>query len=321
MSDRQDEPSGSTGADRFRTSNAASAGAGDDTPWTVLRLLEWTTGFFKTRGSDSPRLDAEILLAHARQCRRIELYTAFADVPDEEQRVAFRELVRRRGEGMPVAQLVGYKEFYSLSFRVDEHVLIPRPETEHLVIEALDRAKQLTPHDRPLRIADIGTGSGAIAITLAKNLPSVEITAVDQSAEALKIAQWNVEKHKVETTVKLLQGDLFAEIDPGVSFDMVCSNPPYVSESEYEQLSPTVRDFEPRMALVSGPTGTELIARLLRESPQRIVPGGRLIIELSPMIADACAKMFDEAPEWDDVKFIKDLEGHRRILSVARASA
>ena len=106
--------------------------------WTVLRLLEWTTDFFKKRGGESARLDAEVLLAHARDCSRIELYTAFAEVPDEEQRVAFRELVRRRGEGMPVAQLVGYREFYSLKFRIDHNVLIPRPETEHLVIEALD---------------------------------------------------------------------------------------------------------------------------------------------------------------------------------------
>ena len=115
MSAPQDEQAGSMGADRRRTSHAAASDAGDDPPWTVLRLLEWTTQFFKTRGSQSPRLDAEILLAHARQCSRIELYTAFAAVPEEEQRVAFRELVRRRGEGMPVAQLVGYKEFYSLS--------------------------------------------------------------------------------------------------------------------------------------------------------------------------------------------------------------
>ncbi len=161
---------------------------GSEAPWTVLRLLQWTTEFFKQRNSESPRLDAEVLLAHARDCSRIELYTAFGDVPEEQQRVAFREMVRRRGEGMPVAQLVGYREFYSLRVRVDEHVLIPRPETEHLVIEALDCAKAMNVTDRPLQIADIGTGSGAIAVTLAKNLSSAEITAVDQSAAALRIA-------------------------------------------------------------------------------------------------------------------------------------
>lgn len=145
--------------------------------WTVLRLLEWTTDFFQQKGSESARLDAEVLLAHARECSRVELYTAFAEVPSEEQRIAFRELVRRRGEGMPVAQLVGYREFYSLRLRVNESVLIPRPETEHLVIEALDCAKEMEIGDRPMQIADVGTGSGAIAIALAKNLPESKVTS------------------------------------------------------------------------------------------------------------------------------------------------
>lgn len=287
--------------------------------WTVLRLLEWTTDFFKKRGGESARLDAEVLLAHARDCSRIELYTAFAEVPDEEQRVAFRELVRRRGEGMPVAQLVGYREFYSLKFRVDHNVLIPRPETEHLVIEALDCAKQMKPGDRPLQIADIGTGSGVIAVSIAEHLPNAQFTAVDQSADALKIALWNAEKHEVAPRINFLQSDLLAEIETPEKFDIICSNPPYVSDEEYENLAPSVRDYEPREALVAGPDGTEIIKRLLGESYNRIVPGGRLIIELSPMIADACAELVEQISELEDLRFIKDLAGHKRILSVARA--
>jgi release factor glutamine methyltransferase len=290
-------------------------------PWTVLRLLEWTTDFFKKKDSSSPRLDAEILLAHARGCSRIELYTAFAEVPDDEQRVAFREMVRRRGEGMPVAQLVGYREFYSLSFRVDDQVLIPRPETEHLVIEALDRAKAMTDRDQPLQIIDLGTGSGAIAVALAKNLDQAKITAVDISPAALKIAEWNVEKHDVVSKVDLLQSDFFSQLDSSRQFDIVCSNPPYVSESEYAQLSRTVRDYEPKLALVSGTKGSECIERLLHEAPARLKPGGRLIIELSPMIADACAQLAAEIDELTDLQFIKDLEGHRRILSLARVAS
>ncbi|MEM6472944.1 MAG: HemK/PrmC family methyltransferase, partial [Planctomycetota bacterium] len=162
-----------------------------DQDWTVLKLLQWTTEFFQKRGSDSPRLDAEVLLAHARDCSRIELYTAFEDVPDESQRGAFRELVRRRGEGAPVAQLVGYKEFYSLRFRVNEHTLIPRPETEHLVIEALDCAKLLHKTGEGLRVADVGTGTGAIAIALAIHLPGCQVVATDISEPALEVARWN----------------------------------------------------------------------------------------------------------------------------------
>jgi release factor glutamine methyltransferase len=308
-------------------SNSPGTPIGKDQPWTVLRLLEWTTDFFKKRGSESPRLDAEVLLAHARECSRVELYTAFGEEPDEHQRIAFRELVRRRGEGMPVAQLVGYREFYSLRLRVNEDVLVPRPETEHLVIEVLDCAKAMISPDRsqpepekdqPLAIADIGTGSGAIAVTIAKHLPDAEVTAVDRSAAALKIAVWNAEQHGVSQRIRLLESDLLSAIDSPSQFDIICSNPPYVSESEFTELSATVRDYEPRQALVAGPEGTEVIERILSETPDRLRPGGRLVIELSPMIADACETMARRSSAFDDLRFVKDLEGHRRVLSLAR---
>lgn len=292
--------------------------AGQQEPWTVLRLLEWTTDFFKKRGSESPRLDAEILLAHARGCSRIELYTAFGEVADEEQRIAFREMVRRRGEGTPVAQLVGYREFYSLRLRVDDQVLIPRPETEHLVVEALDEAKASDVADRPLRIADIGTGSGAIAVAVAKHLDGAEITATDTSEAALQIAKWNAEQHSVDDRITFVPCDLLSDVDPAVKFDLICSNPPYVSEAEYAELSVTVREYEPREALVAGPQGTEVIERLIELAPERLVSGGRLIVELSPMIAEACLAMAQKNPELTDARLIKDLAGHHRVLSVAR---
>ncbi|KAA5544400.1 peptide chain release factor N(5)-glutamine methyltransferase [Roseiconus nitratireducens] len=289
-----------------------------DEPWTVLRLLQWTTEFFQKRGSDSPRLDAEVLLAHARQCSRIELYTAFEEQPDAEQRAAFRELVRRRGEGTPVAQLVGYKEFYSLRFRVDENTLIPRPETEHVVIEAIDCAKAMAVTDRPLQVADVGTGSGAIAIALAVHLPEAEVTAIDLSEAALEIARWNASQHAVQDRIRFVHGDLLADVSQPALFDLICSNPPYVSEQEYEQLDRSVRDHEPRSALVAGEDGTEVIKRLMAESYPRLNPGGRLIIELSPMIAGACEELADQISELGDLRFVKDLAGHRRVLSLRR---
>jgi release factor glutamine methyltransferase len=289
-----------------------------DERWTVLRLLQWTTDFFKRRGSDSPRLDAEILLAHARDCSRIELYTAFEEEPDETQRTAFRELVRRRGEGTPVAQLVGYKEFYSLRFRINEHTLIPRPETEHLVIETLDCVKAMEVSDRPLRIADIGTGSGAVAIAIAVHLPSAEITAVDTSEQALEIARWNAEQHQVADRIRFIESDLLAEVDSPEHFDLICSNPPYVSEAEYAELDRSVRDFEPRGALVAGESGTEVIKRLLTESAGRLVAGGRLILELSPMIADECEQLAEHLGDFTETRFVKDLAGHKRIFSLQK---
>ncbi len=289
-------------------------------PWTVLRLLEWTTDFFRKRGSESPRLDAEVLLAHARRCSRVELYTAFAEVPGEEQLVAFREMVRRRGEGMPVAQLVGYREFYSLRLRVTEDTLIPRPETEHVVVEALDCAAAMNLQGRTLHIADLGTGSGAIAIALAKHLPHARITAVDRSGAALEIARWNAEQLDVDGQIEFLASDLFGSVEQPETFDLVCSNPPYVTEKEYRELSETVRHYEPIEALVSGPSGTEVIERILKETPDRLRSGGRLIIEISPMIAEKCAELASASGAFDEVRFVKDLAGHRRVLSLARGA-
>ncbi|MEL6108429.1 MAG: peptide chain release factor N(5)-glutamine methyltransferase [Planctomycetota bacterium] len=289
-----------------------------DDRWTILRLLQWTTAFFEKRGSDSPRLDAEVLLAHARECSRIELYTAFEEEPEEEQKAVFREMVRRRGEGMPVAQLVGYKEFYSLRFRVNEHTLIPRPETEHVVIEALDSARTIEVEGRPLCIADIGTGSGAIAVSLAVHLPAAQVTAVDVSEPALEIATWNAKQHDVVDRIDFVHSDLLASIKEPQSFDLICSNPPYISEDEFAELDATVREHEPKTALVAGEDGTEVIKRLLAESYSRLNLGGRLIVELSPMIADACEDLAEQIPEFGDLRFVKDIAGHRRVLSLKR---
>lgn len=295
---------------------------GQTETWTILRLLEWTTAFFKKRGFDSPRLDAEVLLAEARGSSRIELYTAYNQEPNEEVREAFRELVRRRGEGTPVAYLVGHKEFYSLPFRVTEATLIPRPETEHLVIETLDHAKAMrasgAAENRPLRIVDCGTGTGAIAVAIAKNLTECEVTAIDISPEALEIATYNVHQHQLEDRVRVIQGDLLAPLPAEPAFDIICSNPPYVSESEYDQLPAEVRAHEPRGALLAGEQGTEIVARLIAEAAPRLAAAGRLIIELSPMIADRSRQLVEEHGGYGEVKFIKDLAGHRRVISVAK---
>lgn len=291
-------------------------------PWTVIRLLQWTTEFFKKRGSESARLDAEVLLAEARGCSRIELYTAFNEEPPPEVREAFRELVRRRGDGTPVAYLVGHKEFYSLDFRVSEATLIPRPETEHVVIEALDHAKRLIALSgvatTKLLLADVGTGSGAIAISVAKNLPHCQMTAIDLSPEALEIAKYNVQNHGLANRVNTILGDCLQPLPAEPHLHIICSNPPYVTEAEYEVLSKEVRKFEPRMALVSGPTGTEIIARLIEQASQRLVAGGQLIFELSPMIADPCIALLRDSKQFNEPKFIRDLAGHRRVLSATK---
>lgn len=324
--------------------NRSDAATNQD-PWTVLRLLSWTTDFFRQRGSDSPRLDAEVLLAHSLGCSRIELYTAFGSEPSGPQRQTFRELVRRRGEGVPVAYLVGHREFYSLRLGVTPAVLIPRPETEHLVTLALDHAKSLaptgsartgtpadnavaqcpppTPTLRPLKIADVGTGSGAIAVALAKHLPAVYpggclITAIDLSPDALDVARGNARDHGVDPQIEFVQGDLLDKLPAGSDFDMILSNPPYVSRGEYADLEPTVRDHEPKMALLAGERGTEIIARLIDQAASRLVSGGLLAIELSPMIAKDCSALVVADGHFHEPKLIRDLGGNQRIVTAIR---
>jgi release factor glutamine methyltransferase len=290
-------------------------------PWTILRLLQWTTEHLKKTGSSSPRLDAEVLLAHARGCGRIELYTAFAEEPGEPVKAKFRELVKRRATGEPVAYLVGTKEFYSLEFIVSKDCLIPRNETEHIVIECLDRAKKAISANptKVLRIVDVCTGSGCIAISVAKHLQQSQITAIDLSPAAIAIANSNVALHQLSDRVRILEGDLLAAIEDA-SMDFVLSNPPYISENEFAKLEKTVREYEPRMALVSGADGTEIIQRLASQASKKLLPGGWFICEFSPMIAEQVVAHLNSTNEWTSVAIVKDLAGLKRLV-VAQSAA
>ena len=286
-------------------------------PWTIGRLLTWTQDYLASHGSDSPRLDAEVLLAEALGCQRIELYTRFDDVADDEPRGRFRELVRRRAEHVPVAYLVGQREFYSLPFRVTSDVLIPRPETELLVVAALDLARQRDTQ-AAVSICDVGTGSGAIAVCLAKHLPAARVTAVDCSLAALAIARENAQRHDVADRIELVESDLMDALPADARFDLVVSNPPYVSESEWTELMPEVRDHEPRGALVAGPRGTEVIQRLLPQAAARLVPGGHLLLEISPMICDSVCELVEADSHFGPAEVIKDLARLPRVVCAGR---
>lgn len=286
-------------------------------PWTVGRLLQWTADYLKGHGSDSPRLDAEVLLAESLGCRRIELYTSFEDVPSDEKRTAFRELVRHRAEGAPVAYLVGRREFYSLSFKVGPGVLIPRPETELLVVTLLDLAKT-GPAGSPRTIADVGTGSGILAVTAAKHLPAARVTATDTSEAALKIAAANAKEHCVADRIEFIESDLLSAVAPQQRFDFVVSNPPYVTTAEYERLAREVKDYEPREALVAGQRGTEVIERLIPQAAERLNPGGHLLIEISPMIRDAALAVLAAEPRLKPGPVIKDLARLPRVVQAQK---
>jgi release factor glutamine methyltransferase len=279
--------------------------------WSVGRLLQWTADYLKSHGSDSPRLDAEVLLAQALGCRRIELYTSFDRAPDEVVRNAFRELVRRRAEGEPVAYLVGKREFYSLSFQVSPDVLIPRPETELLVVALLDLAKCHS--GRPLAVCDVGTGSGILAVCAAKYL-DCRVTAVDVSPAALAVAKANAASHGVAERIAFIGSDLLETVPAAARFDFILSNPPYVSTAEFERLPPMVRDFEPRTALVAGPQGTEVIARLIPQAASRLASGGHLLIETSPMVHESVRALLCAEPRLELGPTIKDLARLPRVV-------
>jgi release factor glutamine methyltransferase len=278
--------------------------------WTVRRIIDWTTAHLKKHGSDTPRLDTEILLAHARGCRRIELYTRFDDVLSERERSAMRDLVRRRAQSEPVAYLVGHREFFGLEFQVTPAVLIPRPDTETLVVEILDLAKPLTAP----RILDIGTGSGCIAIAAAVNQTTAQITATDASDAALTVARENAQKHQVLDRINFRSGDLFGPIEQEELFDIIVSNPPYIADHEKETLQNDVRKYEPYEALFAGPSGFELLFRLIDEAPSHLVEGGTLLLEISPEQSAAVAGRMDSSGKYQDIRVVKDLPGLARVV-------
>ena len=286
---------------------------GDET-WTVGRLLTWTTDWLAARGSESPRLDAEVLLAHVRGCPRIALYTAFETVVPDAERSRFRELVKRRGEGEPVAYLVGSREFFSIPFAVTKDVLIPRPETEALVVRVLDLAKELpTP-----RIVDVGTGSGAIAVAVAKHLPKASLTATDLSPAAVAVARANAERHGVSDRISFVTSDLLAAAELAGPWDVIVSNPPYVRDDEYAALPRDVRDHEPKSALVAGPTGVELVARLAAEAADRLAPAGWLLVEIGPATVAAAEAALAAVPGLELGPTLKDLAGLARVVQARR---
>ena len=282
--------------------------------WTVGGLLQWTEQYFAGKGIESPRLEAQILLAHALGCQRPQLYTRYDEVVAEEARGRFRELVRRRIEGCPVAYLVGSKEFFLLPFEVSPAVLIPRPSTESLVSACLERAKTLAAP----RVIDVGTGSGCIAVSVAKRHAGALVLAVDRSREALEIARRNAGRHGVADRIEFLESDLFRAVPFGQTSDFILSNPPYIPTSDVERLDPVVRDFEPSLALDGGPDGFQVFDRLIEDAPTRLAEGGWLMVEIGADQEAAARQRVGAVPGLDLIPTIRDGDGHPRVIAARR---
>lgn len=283
--------------------------------WTVRRVLEWTTGYLAEHGSESPRLEAEILLAHARGCPRIALYTHFDDVLSGDVRAAMRSLVQRRANLEPVAYLVRHREFFSLDFEVTPDVFIPRPETEALVMETLSA---ITGPEAQPRVLELCTGSGCIPIAVAVNAPRAAVTAVEQSEAALAVARRNALRHDVAARVAFLLGDLFEPLDTEAPFDVIVSNPPYVATDETQRVQPDVRLHEPHEALFAGADGLGVIRRIIDTSPAYLKPRGTLLIEFSPEQADAIVGLFKQSGRFDAVTILPDDSEQARTVRARR---
>jgi release factor glutamine methyltransferase len=272
-----------------------------EAPWTILRVLQWTQGRFAERGLATPRLDAEVLLAHVLGRDRVALYTHFDQPLQADELSGYRELIKRRLAGEPVAYLVGKKEFRSLELCVDARVLVPRPDTETLVEAALVLLGEAG------RVVDVGTGSGAIALALKKARPGLEVLAVDRSPEAAEVARQNAAR--LTLGVEVLVGDLLEPVAARAPFDLVVSNPPYIPSGQIALLAPEVQR-EPRAALDGGEDGLEVIRRLVVEAR----PLSRAIaIEVGEAQAARVAKLLGEAG-WSNIGITKDLAGVERVV-------
>lgn len=272
---------------------------------SVLQTLDVAAS--RLSGLSSARRDAELLLLRAVGRDRAWLLTHADDEIAPDPQALYAAWIERRARHEPVQYILGEQEFYGLAFRVTPEVLIPRPETEHLVESLLQRA----PQEAPLRIADVGTGSGAIAVALAHRLPRARVTAVDISPGALAVARENAERHGVSEHIRFLESDLLSAV-AGESFDAIVSNPPYIAESE--EVEAQVRDYEPRQALFAGPTGLEVYRRLIPQAAGALVPGGWLLLEIGHNQRDGVAEILSE---WAEAKFVSDLQNIPRV-AIAR---
>ena len=273
---------------------------------TVLEVLQSTTAYFKKRDIESPRLNAEHLLAHTLQRKRIELYLEFERPLAETELAPLRELVRRRGQGEPLQHLLGTVEFAGRVFLCDNRALVPRPETEELV----ERIVQSTTNHQPSTLLDVGTGSGVIALTLAAQFPNAEVHAVDISDDALALARANAARLDLEDRVRFARSHLLTEVEG--EFDLIVANLPYVPTGDHLTLSREVL-HDPAIAVFSGARGDELIRELINAAPDRFRPGGMLALEVGIGQADNLAGLLAEK-NYHDISAIRDYCGVTRFL-------
>ncbi len=279
-------------------------------------FLEWSTDRLTQAGIDSPRIEAEVLLAGALGFCREEIYRRPERILNEDEKSISRDFVDRRAHREPVAHILGYREFWSLDFKITSDVLIPRPETETLIETLLKLQAEVSP-GQARRLLDIGTGSGIIAVVAAREITDCQVTATDLSADALVVARENADTHDVSDQINFIQGDLFAEV-PETLYDFIVSNPPYIETKRLPDLMPDVRNFEPTAALDGGVDGLDFYRRIISKASDYLKEGGGLVFEIGETQAEAVSRLLCAEDKYETVNVTKDYSGYDRVVSARK---
>lgn len=278
--------------------------------WTSGSLLTWAGNDLKQHSIESFHLEAEILLAHVLGLKRIDLFSQTDRIVSEEELHRYKSFIQRRLKHEPTAYLTGYQPFLGLDILVDQNVLIPRPETEQMVELAIDLIARFTTHDSQFTVADIGTGSGCIAVALAKHLPTVKVIGIDISAKAIAIAKKNADKQGVTNRCQFVVGNMLEPLKEPV--DLIIANPPYIPTNDLAGLEPEVKDYEPRQALDGGADGLDYIRELIKHSPSHLKEPGQLLLEFGFNQAEEIMQIARE--KFETNKIVKDFSGQDRFF-------
>lgn len=285
---------------------------------TVFEALNWGTHYLRNHQIPNPRLQSELLLAYSMDLKREELYLRFHQGIGEGEEKKFKELLLRRIAGEPLQYLLGYQEFWSIRFKVDSRVFIPRPETEHLVEEAISILSKTTSEGFS-SVLELGTGCGAVAVSLARELKHLRIIATDLSKEAIEVAKENAKDSGVTHQITFLVGDLFAPFSPFKRpFALILSNPPYIKDSEIDRLAREIKDHEPLIALKGGENGLDFYRRIVSQAPQYLRSGGWLLLELGEGQGGRVSEMMESTGEFNSPVLVKDLSGMERVIKAQR---